>query len=140
MKNTIFTSIFYLIIIIFFSSCTTTREIYSTRELENYKETGDVTIITKDSIKYVLTFYSLKDSVLAGKGTMEIKDSLRTFDGKINYRDIRHVECRKTDFLKTVVGIVPAAIVTYVLLNCLTGDDGVGNTVVIKDVTGIVCK
>ncbi len=93
MKKTIFKSIFYFFIVIFFASCTTTREITSTKELENFRETGVVTIITKDSLKYVLNIYVLKDSVLKGTGTVEISGSVKKFDGKINVCDIRYVEC-----------------------------------------------
>lgn len=134
MKNSVYTSIFYLIIIIIFSSCTTTREITSTSELKNYRETGDITVVTKDSIKYILTFYSLKDSVLEGKGTVRVKDTVKIFNGKINYRDIGYVECKKTDFLKTVAGIGSTAIVSFIILKYLRTEEGISNTVKISSV------
>ncbi|HEY5535322.1 MAG TPA: hypothetical protein VIL99_10360 [Ignavibacteria bacterium] len=138
MKNTIYKSMLYIFVVVVFASCTTTREITSTRELENFKETGDVTVVTKDSLKYVLKYYFLKDTVLVGKGTLQTKDSLKSFDGKINFKDIKYVECQKTDLLKTAIGVGSAAVITYIVFKYFGTDNGVNNTVVIKYPAG--CK
>jgi hypothetical protein len=140
MKHNIIKLVLNLAVVTIFASCTTTKEITSTRELENFKTTGEVTIVTKDSSKYVLNIYTLKDSVINGKGTVEIKGVVKDFDGKIKVKDLIYAECQKTDLVKTIAGVGSAALISYITLKYLAKNDGVTNTVVIRFPTGGGCN
>jgi hypothetical protein len=140
MKNNIYKSIIYLFVVTFLASCTTTREITKSSELQNYLKTGDIRVVTKDSLHYELSIYKLQDSVLIGKGTVERNDSLKNFDGKINLNDIRYIECDKTDLAKTIIGVGAATVISYFLLKEISNGTGVNNTVIIKTPVGAGCN
>jgi len=140
MKNKIYKSIIYLFIVTFFASCTTTREITKSTDLQNYLNTGEIRVITKDSLHYLLTIYKLQDSVLVGKGTVEVKDSHRSFEGKINLNDIRYIECDETDWTKTIIGAGAVTVISYFLIKEISNESGVNNTVIIKTPVGAGCN
>jgi hypothetical protein len=140
MKNNIFRIIIYLCIVTFFASCTSTREITKSDDLQNFSKTGEITVVSKDSIHYILNIYYLQDTVLAGKGTVETKGSRHNFNGRINLKDIRYIECEELDLTKTIIGVGAVTVISYFLIKNISREKGVNNTVVIKSPGGMGCN
>lgn len=140
MKNNIFRLILYLCTVTFFASCTTTREITTSDYLRNFSKTGEIKVVTKDSLHYVLNIYYLQDTVLAGKGTVEAKGSQKSFDGRIKLKDIRYIECEELDLTKTIIGVGAVTVISYFLLKNISHEKGVNNTIVIKSPGGMGCN
>lgn len=106
MKNIILRFLSWFVLVSYITGCTTTEIIEYRADLSDPEKNGTITVLTKDSTEYELTYYSLKDSLLFGKGTMKVKNTTGgVFEGSININNIVKVEGEKTSLEKTLLGL-----------------------------------
>jgi hypothetical protein len=130
-----------ILLMVYFTSCTTTYEVTRRSELDNPDDLGEITVQTTDGKEYELEYYSLKDSTLSCFGTVEKYGLKKACKGKLNLSDIKQIEATKTDWGKTIL-ITGAG--SVVLLTSYffwaKQDDGLRNHVVVKYPSGGGCN
>lgn len=89
MKTQPFLAFVFCCILLGTGSCSITRN-YTTRS-ELWEHSGRLLVLTKDSAKYYLDRFSLKDSTMQGFGTREHRNFVADFEGEISLKDVTYV-------------------------------------------------
>jgi hypothetical protein len=101
-----------------FPGCETTEPIRRLAQLRYDKETGSITVITRDSAIYDLTRYSIKDSTLRASGYRKKDGAEESFSGNLPLSTITYIQASHADGMKTIlataaVGFVGSTVISY---------------------------
>jgi len=103
--------------------CETTEKITRRSELEKTDRSNPLSLITKDSLSYVLKTYSLTDSTIAGSG-FRMEDTMRVpFDGSLPLSSISYMQITRGSGFKTVIAIAAIAVVGFTAGSYLSGSE-----------------
>src|SRR5512147_299452 len=91
------------LIILYFTSCTTTYEVTRRSELNLPGDLGEITVTTKDNNKYITEKYLLQDSTLSFSGSIVKGSSEKPYSGKLNLSDIKKIEAKEGSLGKSVL-------------------------------------
>jgi hypothetical protein len=125
-KYTTFTSV-VAILAWLATGCHTTETITRRSELTG-RHIGQITVLTKDSVRYVLDRYGLNDSTLGGTGIATRHSTREFFSGSIPLSDIQYIQGSQDAEFKTVVAVAAAGIVSYYALSALGGESHISAT------------
>ena len=129
MKKIILKILCWFVMISYMSGCTTTEIIEYKADLSDPEKNGTLYVLTKDSTEYELTDYTLKDSMLVGKGTMKVKAVTGgVFKGSININNIVKVEGEKTSVEKSILGLGVLGLFLIAYMSYATVSDN-GNSI-----------
>jgi hypothetical protein len=112
-----------LSIILVMAGCYSTKNITTRTELWSPKETGPITILTKDSLLYQLDSYSLVESTLSGTGIVKKDGAGSPFRGNILLTNIEYIHAIEGDFLKSIIAVGGIAAVGSIAIGNLKGSD-----------------
>lgn len=124
------------LIILYFTSCTTTYEVTRRSELNLPDDLGEITVTTKDNNKYITEKYLLQDSTLSFSGSIVKDGSEKPYSGKLNLSEIKKIEAKEGSLGKSVLiaGAGAAVIITFIAF--LSKGNGVNNDVVVTYPSG----
>jgi hypothetical protein len=104
--------------------CTESKEVTRRSELNNPSETGTIWVLTKDSTLYVLSKYTLRDSLLIGVGSAERQGMRRSFSGELSLSRIQYIQSCNTNVFRTLVAAGAVAFVGATAVSYLNGSTG----------------
>lgn len=106
--------------------CIATQNIRLRSELKGAPVTGPLTLLTTDSALYTLEHYRLKDSSIAGSGTVLHRGTVEPFDGELALKDIGYIQAQKRVFFQTLVAAAFVGGFIALAANGTRGGDGAG--------------
>jgi len=109
------------VLIAVYGGCMSTEKLTDITRLNNPRETGPITVLTRNGDRYKLSNYRLTDTALYGQGALEKKGGPIPFKGELKLSQVRYVEIQKLDAGKTLLLMGGAAVLVAVLAS--SGDD-----------------
>jgi hypothetical protein len=104
--------------------CTESKEVTRRSELNDPQETGTIWVLTKDSTLYVLSKYTLRDSLLIAVGSAERQGMRRSFSGELSLSRIQYIQSCNTNVFRTLVAAGAVAFVGASAVSYLNGSTG----------------
>jgi hypothetical protein len=137
--NKLIRPVSFVLIILYFASCTTTFEVTRRSELTIPDDFDELHVRTKDNKFYTIEHYRLDDSVLTFTGSVVTGDSEKPVSGKLKLSEITEIQAKETSLGKTILVIGAAAAVIGIFIAFLDKENGLHNDVVIKYPAGGGC-